>query len=132
MADKKEKLFYQQKNAYDIISDEEKKACYDYSEGYKKYLDNCKTERMSVKYSIALAEKEGFKPYVPGMDIKAGDRLYFNSRNKALFLAVIGTKPLSEGINIAAAVTGQKALWRDKIKKAPLPTNLITSKRPRR
>ena len=28
---------------------------------------------MSVKYSIALAEKEGFKPYVPGMDIKAGD-----------------------------------------------------------
>lgn len=103
MADKKEKLFYQQKNAYEIISDEEKKACYDYSEGYKKYLDNCKTERMSVKYSIALAEKEGFKPYVPGMDIKAGDRLYFNSRNKALFLAVIGTKPLSEGINIAAA-----------------------------
>jgi aspartyl aminopeptidase len=103
MADKKEKLFYQQKNAYDIISDEEKKACYDYSEGYKKYLDNCKTERMSVKYSIALAEKEGFKPYVPGMDIKAGDRLYFNSRNKALFLAVIGTKPLSEGIIIAAA-----------------------------
>jgi len=103
MADKKEKLFYQQKNAYDLLSEEELKACYDYCEGYKKFLDNSKTERMSVKYSIALAEKEGFKPYVPGMDFKSGDKLYFNSRGKALFLAVIGTKPLSEGINIAAA-----------------------------
>jgi len=103
MADKKEKLFYQQKNAYDLISDEEKNACHEYCEGYKTFLDNCKTERMGVKYTIELAENEGFKPYVPGMDFKAGDRLYVNNRGKAIILAVIGTKPLGEGINIAAA-----------------------------
>lgn len=103
MADKKEKLFYQQKNAYDLISEEERKACYDYCEGYKKFLDNCKTERMGVKYTVALAENAGFRPYVPGMDFKAGDRLYYNSRGKALILAVIGTRPLGDGINISAA-----------------------------
>ncbi|NLL46585.1 MAG: aminopeptidase [Clostridiales bacterium] len=103
MADKKEKLFYQQKNAYDLISEEERKACYDYCEGYKEFLDNCKTERIGVKYTVALAENAGFKPYVPGMDFKVGDRLYYNSRGKAVILAVIGTRPLGDGINISAA-----------------------------
>jgi len=74
MADKKEKLFYQQKNAYDLISEEERNACHEYCEGYKKFLDNCKTERMGVKYTIGLAEEAGFKRYVPDMDFKAAGR----------------------------------------------------------
>ncbi len=101
--EKKEKLFYKQKNVYDIISDEEKKACEAYAEGYKRFLDACKTERLGVKYMISLAEKAGFRPYAFGSPVKAGDRLYFSNRGKALTLAVIGSKPFAEGLNIAAA-----------------------------
>ncbi len=101
--EKKEKLFYKQKNSYDILSEEDKKALEAYGEDYKRFLDAGKTERLAVKYIISLAEKAGFKPYVAGSSVKAGDKLYFNNRGKALTLAVIGSKPLSEGLNIAAA-----------------------------
>lgn len=103
MSDKKEKLFYKQKNSYDIIGEEEKKACEDYCSEYKRFLNNSKTERLGVKYSIALAEKAGFKPYVRGLALKPGDKVYVNNRGKALTLAVIGEKSLEEGVNIAAA-----------------------------
>ena len=42
-------------------------------------------------------------PYVPGMALKAGDRVYQSNRGKALMLAVIGEQPLSEGCVIAGA-----------------------------
>lgn len=103
MSGKKEKLFYQQKNAYDIVSADDIKACDIYSEGYKKFLDISKTERLGVKYVIELAEKNGFKPYVSGMHVKHGDKLYYNNRGKAVMLSVIGKKPLGEGVNISAA-----------------------------
>lgn len=101
--EKKEKLFYKQKNVFDLMSDDDKTAAYAYGEDYKHFLDNCKTERLGVKYTISLAEKAGFKPYVFGSEIKAGDRLYFTNRAKAIILSVIGTKPLDEGLRISAA-----------------------------
>ena len=44
-----------------------------------------------------------------GMSAKAGDKIYFVNRKKALILAVIGKTPLSEGANIAAAHVGRAA-----------------------
>ena len=58
---------------------------------------------MGVKYAIKLAENKGFKPYVSGMELLQGDKIYWNNRGKALILAVVGKKPLSEGVNISAA-----------------------------
>ena len=37
------------------------------------------------------------------MELKAGDKVWFNNRGKALMLAVAGKKPLSEGVVVAAA-----------------------------
>ncbi len=103
MPGKKDKLFYQQKNAYDTVSAEDKKACEAYCEGYKKFLDSSKTERLGVRYAIKLAEAKGFKPYASGMELRQGDKIYWNNRGKSLILAVIGKKPLGEGVNISAA-----------------------------
>jgi len=41
--------------------------------------------------------------YDSEIDIKRGAKIYVNNRGKALYLAAIGTEPLSAGINIAAA-----------------------------
>ena len=99
----REKLFYQQKNGYDLIDAEESRLAFAYCEGYKRYLNASRTEREAVREAIAIAEAEGFVPYVPGMALKAGDRVYHSNRGKALMLAVIGEKPLSEGCVIAGA-----------------------------
>ena len=57
----KEMLFNKRKNGYSVITDEIKNASFDFSEGYKDYLNNSKTERLAVKTSIELAKKAGFE-----------------------------------------------------------------------
>ena len=74
-----------------------------FSEGYKEFLDNAKTERESVKTTIAIAKKKGFKDLTTVKKLKAGDKVYFNNRGKSIQLFVIGKKPLAEGINILGA-----------------------------
>ncbi|MEG0035318.1 MAG: aminopeptidase [Oscillospiraceae bacterium] len=102
-SERKDKLFYQQKNGYDIIDDKERELCEDYCKGYMSYLNGAKTEREAVAAAIKLAEAQGFVPYVTGAEQKPGSKFYFSNRGKALMLAVIGNRPLSEGATIAAA-----------------------------
>ncbi len=100
---KREELFSAKKNAYDIIGEAEKTQTENYCLGYKSFLDAAKTEREAVNKAVGMAEAAGFQPYTPGMALKAGMKLYRNVRGKALLLAVIGSAPLSEGVNIAGA-----------------------------
>lgn len=74
-----------------------------FCEGYKPFLDYSRTERDTVKYSIELAKKAGFEEFDPEKAYKAGDRVYVNNRDKALMLAVIGTKGVKEGAQLAIA-----------------------------
>lgn len=97
------KLFYEQKNGYDIIEKEELKACEDYCKSYMSFLDDSKTEREAVKNSIKLAENNGFVQYKEGMKLVPGTKVYYSNRSKSLMLAIIGKKKLSEGAVIAAA-----------------------------
>ena len=97
------KLFYEQKNGYDRIDTPERLACEDYCAAYMRYLDVSRTEREAVANAIAEAEERGFVPYVPGMELKSGMRVYSSNRGKALMLAVIGRRSLSEGAVIAGA-----------------------------
>ncbi len=99
----KEKVMTAPKNGYDRLPAEEKAVMNAYCEGYKAYLDAGKTERECVDEAIRLAEEQGFVAYVRGMELKPGDKVYQNNRGKMLQLAVIGSKSLSEGVQIAAA-----------------------------
>ena len=103
MEDLRSKLFYEQKNGYDLIDTQERIAVEDYSREYMDYLNRSRTEREAVVNAIAIAESKGFVPYVPGMELKPGMKLYKNNRGKALMLAVIGKKSLAEGSVIAGA-----------------------------
>ncbi len=103
MDELRSKLFYEQKNGYDLIDTEERIKVEDYCKGYMEYLDRSRMEREAVVNAIEQAEDLGFVEYVPGMALKAGDKIYKNNRGKALILAVIGKKPLSEGAVIAGA-----------------------------
>ena len=99
----KKELFYEQKNGYDLIGTDERIKMENYSAAYISYLNDARTEREAVKLAIELAEAKGFKEYKVGSELKPGDRIYRNSRGKALMLAVIGEKCLCEGAVIAGA-----------------------------
>ena len=99
----RENLLFQAKNGYDLITEAQKAEMEAYCKDYTAFMDAAKTEREAVTYTVAAAEKAGFKPLVPGMELKPGDRVYRNNRDKSIMLAVIGEKSLEEGANITAA-----------------------------
>ena len=96
-------LTYQKKTVYERCEQSIIDAAFDYAEGYKKYIDLCKTERESVSESIKMAQAHGFKPYTFGTKLSAGDKYYYNNRRKNLFLFTIGSEDVSEGIRISVA-----------------------------
>lgn len=99
----KEKLCISKKHAGLRLTSDEIKTCFDFCEDYKAFLNDAKIEREAVTKTITLAEKCGFKEFTYGMSLKAGDKIYFNNRGKAIILAIIGTEPIEKGVHLAAA-----------------------------
>ena len=100
---RREALCYAPKNGYDRLTAEDEADLQRYCEDYKRFLDAGKTERECVSEAIRQAEAKGFRPFVRGMELKSGDKIYRSNRGKSLMLAVVGSRPLSEGVNIGAA-----------------------------
>lgn len=103
MSTLKDTLFYKKTNFYEASGSKQLSTVYDYCKGYTTYLDNSKTEREAVKTSIALARSNGYKPYSFGMELHAGDKLYYNNRGRSLYLFRIGSEPINNGMRILAA-----------------------------
>ena len=99
----RESLFAAPKNGYARISAEQRAEMESYCKRYMAFMDVAKTEREATDWAIAEAEKNGFKPFVPGISANPGDKIYYNCRGKAIALAVIGTESLANGANICAA-----------------------------
>lgn len=103
MSAKKSDLLRQPKNGYDRISQAERQEIKDYCEGYKAFLDEGRTERECVMEIIRQAEERGYRPYVRGEAVLAGDKLYRVEGNKAVILAVISEESLTQGAVIGGA-----------------------------
>ena len=99
----RDSLLFAPKNGYTTLTAEQRIEMNAYCKRYAAFMDACKTERESVNWTIAAAERNGFRPLVPGMTLNPGDKVYKNNRNKSILLAVIGSKSLNEGANICAA-----------------------------
>ena len=99
----RESLLAAPKNGFARISAEDRAEMESYCKRYMAFMDAAKTEREATTWAIAEAEKFGFKPFVPGMEAKPGDKIYYNNRDKAIALAVIGSESLAKGANICAA-----------------------------
>ncbi len=99
----KEKLFMNKENAAKLMSDAELKKCDKFCEGYKKFLDISKTEREAAAFIEQEAIAKGFVKFDRSASYKAGDKVYYVNREKAVILAVIGKEPIERGVNILAA-----------------------------
>ena len=99
----RESLTAVNKNGYTRITAQQREEMESYCKRYAAFLDECKTEREATTWTVAEAEKLGFKPFTPGMAANPGDKIYLNNRGKSIMLAVIGSERLSKGANICAA-----------------------------
>lgn len=91
------KLKYQRKNFWKEFPKAEQKKAFNFSKDYKKFLDNCKTDRESIEVVINSAIEQKY------LDIDKnpkGKRIYRSFRKKNAALALIGKRPISEGINL--------------------------------
>ena len=95
-------IFYKKETVYKKAGKEVVDAAYAYADGYKKFLDDAKTEREAVKVAIGMLEAKGFREYKFGDAMKKGDRLYYNNRGKNLFAFTIGENAY-DGLRITAS-----------------------------
>lgn len=74
---------------------------------YKNFLNVAKTEREATKEIIRRAEQKGYQDleeYIKNNKrILPGDKIYVNNKGKAVALFNIGTRPITEGMNILGA-----------------------------
>ncbi len=99
----RETLLAAPKNGFTRISAEDRVEMDAFCKRYMAFIDAAKTEREATAWAVAEAEKRGFVPFVPGMAVNPGDKIYYNNHGKAIALAVIGTESLAKGANICAA-----------------------------
>ena len=80
---------------------------FEYCEGYKKYISDCKTERECVSESIRIAETYGYRNLEDVIKnketLKSGDKVYANNMGKGIALFLIGEEPMAAGCNILGA-----------------------------
>ena len=91
-------------NAWLKYSGAEREKIFDLCEGYKNYLSVGKTERECIHEAIRLAEEKGYRNLADiiknNEEIKAGDKVYANNKDKTLALYLIGNDSIENGMRI--------------------------------
>lgn len=105
MTDKElmDELSYKRNNAYLKMTESEKKEMNELCDGYRVFLNSGKTERECVKEAVKMAKASGFLELDSVDSLKPGDKVYKINREKNIFMAVIGTDDICNGVNIAGA-----------------------------
>ena len=104
-----EKLLYTPAYAADKSADV-KKAAADFAEGYRKFLDNGKTEREVAAESEQMLKDAGYQQFDPKKTYAPGDKVYFSQLGKAIVASTIGTRPYEEGFHLVIAHTDSPRL----------------------
>jgi aspartyl aminopeptidase len=98
-----DKLFFAPKNCWEGLDAKTEKEVEAFAASYRDMLNKGKTEREFSAAAVELLKKMKFTEmkgpgrYVPGA------KIFEHIRGKALIAAVVGKRPLSEGINILGA-----------------------------
>lgn len=94
-------------NAWLTYTDEDIKKLEILSDQYKDFLTTCKTERECTAFFQTEAEKAGYRNLEEmieeGTPLKPGDKVYAQGMGKTIALFEIGTRPITDGMNILCA-----------------------------
>ncbi|MBW6514829.1 MAG: aminopeptidase [Candidatus Syntrophosphaera sp.] len=93
-------LLYERKNFWKDAPASQIKQALAFSGPYRDFLNQAKTEREAVAYTEALLKEHKFRA-LPAA--KGSKRVYSIFRGKTIAMAVLGSEPLSKGINMVAS-----------------------------
>ncbi len=96
-------LIYERKNGFSDIDEKKKERIFDFCEEYRLAITKAKTEREFCSMGIQLLEEAGFEVLDGKKALQPGDRVYYVNRGKGLCAFVVGTEPITSGVNIVGA-----------------------------
>ena len=99
----KNSLFRKTRSGWEGVDEAKKQEIFNYCQGYMDFLNRSKTEREIVKSAKWLAEERGFRNINECETLNVGDKVYYNNRDKSLYLAIVGENNIENGINIIGA-----------------------------
>jgi aspartyl aminopeptidase len=99
----KKKLQVDFPNLWDQSTEQDRQLVSDFAADYKTFLNLAKTEREFVTVAIETLENMGFADLDHLATLQSGDKVYKNIRGKGLVIAVVGTRPASDGFNLVGA-----------------------------
>lgn len=95
------------KCAWETYDEKQLKKLEKLSKEYRDFLDNGKTERECIDTIVNTIEAEGYHELESlmktGKTLQKGDKVYSVWMNKSIAMFRIGSKPMTEGINILGA-----------------------------
>jgi aspartyl aminopeptidase len=90
------------KSGWQLLTPAQRKDVFDFADNYKSYLRVARTATTSTKEVLRQVKASGFVEFNDAAQVKPGARLIFNSRDRALILAIIGSEPLATGSRLVA------------------------------
>ncbi|MEI6092664.1 MAG: aminopeptidase [bacterium] len=97
----KDKLFLTKKSVWDSIDSKTTKEIFDLGDEYKKFLNNCKTEREAVSHLEKWSSKEGYKNIEKAT--KNDRKIFINNKGVSAVIANINNLDFKKGFNIIAS-----------------------------
>ena len=94
------KLFMKKENGWETIDENKKEEIFKFSNGYMNFLNKAKTEREFIQETIKLARENGYKDIMEFQKLQPGDKIYFINREKSMYLAIVGTESIENGLHI--------------------------------
>lgn len=96
----KDFLFNTKKCGWETLADSVKNDVIRFSDEYIHFLNRSKTEREATSFIAEILEKNGFVNIKDKMILVPGDKVYYVNREKSVYAAIMGNKPVEAGLNI--------------------------------
>lgn len=87
---KNESLFNTKESYWKQMSEPQKKKVFDFSEKYKKFLTENKTERLCVQTIVKTLKSQKFEDISKKTTLKTGDKVYKLFKEKVVIAAIVG------------------------------------------
>jgi aspartyl aminopeptidase len=94
----RERLFRDHTRCWDSLGQDERKQVFDYAQRYRDFLNKARTERTTVRFLVDSVVNQGFCDL--NTEISGSRRVFEVFRGKFLALAVLGKRPMTEGVRI--------------------------------
>lgn len=94
------KLFNKKENGWKTASEEKRQNIFNFAQNYMNFLNKAKTEREFIARATEVAKEHGFRDIMEFDNLKAGDKIYFNNRGKSMYLGIIGSESIENGLHI--------------------------------